>query len=211
MKKQNLTLSGFSLVELMVVVAIIAIMSVSVSVGFRYMGDTLRTKQVAGIISDTVKKAEMEVLRGDYKKNTIQFTAGYLVITSEPENTSLELRLDGTDIKTSDTGVLTKRDGEGKVLGVRSFNGTPPEPVDFVPSPETEWQYQLTSGDEISPIIRFIHFNVEREKLENAVQLSNIIGGPLTIEAPYAKKTGAPITLDVSDADGNHKESLNIQ
>ncbi len=201
----------------MVVVAIIAIMSVSVSVGFRYMGNALLTKQAAGIIMDTVKMAETEVLSTDYKKNTIQFTADYLVITSEPENKSLNLSLgDSADCANGynlnlGTGVLTKRDGYGKVLGVKSVAGGK-ECVQFTASPEIEWQYQLTSGDQVSPVIRFIHFNIQREKPENAVKISTGAGSQLTIEAPYAKKTGTlPINLDVSDADGNHTESLTIQ
>lgn len=190
--------------ELIVVVSIIAIMAVSVSVGFRYMGDAMRTKQVAGIITDVVKRTEMEVLRGDYKKSTINFLTNYLVIESEPENKSLVLSLgdstgcaDGNNLNLG-TGVLTKKDGDGKVLGIKSVAGGT-ECVPFTTSPETEWQYQLSSGDQVSPLVRFIHFNIERDKPENAIQLSDVDSSDkLVIEAPYAKKSGT-VSVKVGD------------
>ncbi|MBN1258710.1 four helix bundle protein [Candidatus Peregrinibacteria bacterium] len=206
---------GFSLIELIVVVSIISIMSVSAVVGVRYMGGTMRVKQAAGYIGDVIKRAEMEALRGDYKKNTIHFTENYLVIVSEPEDKVTGLTFSGANIiQYGYDGILTKTDGEGRDIEVRTVVKDGSDTVNFTASSEIEWAYRLSFSGGRSEIIRFIHFSLEREKPENTVQLSNGSSPQLVIEAPYAKKYlsdgSASFTLEVSDLDGSYTEELKI-
>jgi len=215
MKRKIKTSPAFSLTELIVVVAIISIMSASGVVGFRYMGDTLRTKEAAGVITDTIKKAEMEILREEYTKNTIHFLSDYLVIVSQPEEASMDLEFNGTACVTpGDSGNLIKTDEEGNRLGIDTVTAASPPTYtcnDFTASSETEWRYQILSDGEVSDIIRFIHFNIDRVNLSGITTDGNI-NKTVTIEAPYGKKTITDGTFDltVTSPEG-HTETLTIQ
>jgi four helix bundle protein len=211
---------GFSLVELIVVAAIIAIMSVSGVVGFRYMGDTLRTKEAAGVITDTVKKAEMEIMREEYAKNTIHFLSDYLVIVSEPADKSLGLTVsdctEGRQLNYGSNGNLVKTDGDGNRLEIKTVaSGTNDCIIDFPSSDETEWRYQLTDSSspdtKFSDIIRFIHFNVDRVNLSD-IKVTGGEGKTVAIEAPYGKKTITDGTFNLTvTSPENHQETLTIQ
>ena len=212
----NYKSNGFTLVELMVVVAIIAIMSVAGVVGFKYMGDTMRTKEVAGVITDTVKKAELEILKNDYKKSTIHFLQNYLVIVSEPETASLNLDYGSGCLTTTESGSqnLIKEDGEGSLLEAITV-----PPIDlsvcngFDTATETEWRYQLRTGGKVSAVVRFIHFNLNRVE-PSEITLSADTSQTLVIEAPYAKKTvtgsDSTVSLTLTSPEG-HTETLTIQ
>ncbi|MDH5597223.1 MAG: prepilin-type N-terminal cleavage/methylation domain-containing protein, partial [Candidatus Peregrinibacteria bacterium] len=82
---------GFSLLEIMVVVAIVGIMAGSVVVGFNAFGNTIRTRETAGVLSDLLKGFELETIRRDYQKLTIQFEPAYLVVEADAEGTTLPL------------------------------------------------------------------------------------------------------------------------
>ena len=71
-----------------------------------------------------------------------------------------------------------------------------------------EWSYQLSKDADKSNILRFIHFNLNREDLANPVYISSGEGEFITIKAPYAKKTyssGSEIVLNLEDSDANSK------
>ena len=59
-------MKGFSLLEIMVTVAIIGVMAGSVVVGFNSFGDTVRVRETAGVLTDTVKRLELETIRRDF-------------------------------------------------------------------------------------------------------------------------------------------------
>ena len=207
MKNKISKIKGFSLAELIVVVAIISIMSVSGVVGFRYMGDALRVKEVKGLITDTIKKAELEIIREDYTKNTIHFLEDYLIIVSETEDKELDLNLnmDMDCVEQDDDGNLIKTDGDDNRLAIDTVLATDTYVCeDFNISDEIEWRYQLTrsagSNKEVSEIIRFIHFNINRETPSGiAIDPTSDVEETMIIEAPYAKKTlsKTPITLEI--------------
>ena len=223
MKIQNSKLVGFSLVELLVVIAIIAVLSISSIVGFGYLGDILKAREVTSLLGDTVKQGELKVLRGDIEKSVIKFLPDYLVIEEQFEGASLDLNLgndtgctDGHNINYSD-GNLTQKDGEGVVMQVRSVTSGS-ECVEFKNSEEIEWNYQLTDGDQFSNTIRFVHFNLQRENLSNPISIVEGVGSRIEVEAPYGKKriyddTGLVDSVDiiVEDESQNSSDTLTFR
>ena len=204
---------GFSLVELIVVVAIIAIMSVSSVVGFRYMGEGLRKQETKGIISDLIKRTELEILRGDYSKSTINFLEDFLVIDGDLGDQEIVLTLDdnctnGYQIKSDMPGTLYKKDIDGNVLDAGFISGN--TCIEFNESEEREWQLQVITTDSHSNILRFVHFNVNRENLNNPILIKDGADAKLEIEAPYAKKilSTTPITLGIGYLDDEDNETL---
>ena len=203
---------GFSLIELIVVVSIIAIMSVSTVVGFRHMGEGLRKQETKGIISDLIKRTELEILRGDYQKSTINFLEEFLVINEDLGDQNIELTLGSTcdvgyNIQSNIPGTLYKKDIDGNVLDAGFITGTNPKCIEFSESEEREWQFQVITPSQYSNILRFVHFNVNRENLNNPVLIKDLTDEKLTIEAPYAKKTLSinPIELKIGYQDGDNE------
>jgi four helix bundle protein len=221
--------SGFSLVELLVVVSIVAILSVSSVIGFGYLGNSLRAKEAAGFISDIVKQEELKILRGDFNKAVVHFLPDYLVIEEWQSNATESLSLNPATcnappdnhieypIKISQTGNLTKKDGEGVVLEVRPVADTdPPICAPFANALETEWSYQLASGDQLSAALRFIHFNLQRDNSQGKLSILSNAGAVAEIRAPYGRKSfykadgssADALTLDVGDI--NVRESVTL-
>ncbi|MBN2086950.1 four helix bundle protein [Candidatus Peregrinibacteria bacterium] len=212
----NLNKKGFSLVELMIVISIIAIMTVAGVVGFRGSGDTLVVKQVKGIIEDTVKTLELEIIGDEYEKSTMHFLPNFLVVVSEKGDESLDLSLgadctNGQLINIENDGSLIKRDKEGNPLESKNVSSGTTECIAFNNSSEIEEHYQLSSAGAISPIIRFIHFDVRREKPAGVV-LSGDTDETMEISAPYAKKitSDGSIDLVLTGAEG-HQENFSIK
>lgn len=186
---------GFTLVELIVVVAIVAVMSVSTVVGFGYFGDVMRSREVAGIISDTLKQEELKVLRGDFESATIHFLDDYMVIEEVLEDSSFSLNLgdvcgiEAYQIEFTENGNLIQKDEDGAILKIESVV-SPSKCIElFKDSEDIEWQYQLTSGNEFSDIVRFVHFNIRRDNLDNPISVVSGNDSKVVINAPYAKKT----------------------
>jgi len=193
---------GFSLVELIVVVAIISIMSVSTVVGFRYMGEGLRKQETKGIISDLIKRTELEILKGDYEKSTIHFLEEFFVIDGEVYDQDQALAItttctNGHSIQSNMAGTLYKKGVDGNLLEAGSILADTDRCIEFNNSDEREWQFQVVTDSDHSNILRFVHFNVNRDSSADPVLIKNAkIISPfdkLIIEAPYAKKT-LPLT-----------------
>ncbi len=222
----NPTHGGFSLVELLVVVSIVSILSVSSVIGFGYLGNTLRAKEAAGYISDVVKQEELKILRGDFDKAVIHFLSDYLVVEEwlpeATETLSLSPSLiceEGYQINISEAGNLTKKDGEGEVLQVQPIVGSFPtkECVDFMESKDVEWNFQLTTGDQVSPVIRFVHFNLKRDNEQSGLSILQSAGSKAEIRSPYGRKRffkndDSPTdTLIIDVGDSDVRESITLQ
>lgn len=220
---------GFTMVELMVVIAIISIMSVASVLGFGYLGDTLKTREVAGILVDLIKQEELKILRGDFNKATIHFLKNYVVIEEAEEGYKPELlKLEsscgegGKNYEIGYTpavsGVLTQKDGDGKIVDIKRVESGK-ECIDFTGSTDKEWDYSLNESEEFSESLRFIHFNIQREDLNNPISITDGAGSRIELSAPYGKKiiydsngiSQAKISLTVTDKNDRSKEILNLQ
>jgi four helix bundle protein len=204
---------GFTLVELLVVVAIVAILSVSSVIGFGYLGNTLKARESAGFLSDIVKQEELKVLRGDFDKAVIHFLSDYLVIEEWPSGAAESLGFVNTTCNTNDyeihyaaSGNLTQKNGDGDVIQVKPVIGsdTGIECPGFLKAKDTEWNFQLTSGDQSSAIIRYVHFNLQRDNIQDPLRLNSNAGAKAVVYAPYGRKR-------FFDKDGNPKDSLVLQ
>lgn len=226
-------MKGFSLVEIMVVVAIIAIMASSVVIGFGSFERTVRVRETAGVITDTLKKLELDMIRRDYARQTIHFEKDYLVSEAEAENQASFFSLDrsgnpcpdGEELEATNTSgspiYLAQRDAEGNNLEISiiPISATPKEVcVKFMDSEEAEWNYQLFKGSEVSQTIRFIHFNIRRDDDSSTRAVITDNNYTLQITAPYAAKefydngilTDGPVLLTVKNNDDQH-ETVTLQ
>ena len=207
------------------VVAIVAVMSVSTVVGFGYFGDVMRSREVAGIISDTLKQEELKVLRGDFESATIYLLADYMVIEEVLEDSSFELNFNdngtsctsGYQIDFAQNGNLVQKDEDGAILKIES--ATSSKCIEsFKDSEDIEWSYQLTSGNKFSNIVRFTHFNIRRDNLDNPISIVSDVGSKILISAPYAKKTfysnDSPVgwlELTVNDENLNSANTITLR
>lgn len=203
----------------MVVVAIMAIMAGSVSVGLSSLGDTVRVRETAGVITDIIKKIELESIRREFKKVTINFESDYLALEQESDGDSSSLTWLGMGAGSCEQGEgalhivnpspsdpinLAKRDEYGNNIEIQNYDAGADEDicVDFISTDDTQWVYQAFSDTENSQIIRLIHFNVRREGGATEVQITDGNNYTLEIESPYAKKTyydsGIPATGTVT-------------
>lgn len=227
---------GFTLVELLVVVSIVAILSVSSVIGFGSLGETLRARESAGFISDTVKQEELKVLRGDFEKAVIHFLKDYMVIEEWPTGATEDLKFLEVTCATGDyqiefattaSGNLTQKDGDGVVLEVKPVVA-PNVPVcpSFKTSHDVEWNYQLANADRSSAIVRFVHFNLQRDGIQEGLSLKSGDRSKVEIFAPYGRKRffkwvtePAPPHLDpssslvitVGNADTSVNEAVTLQ
>jgi prepilin-type N-terminal cleavage/methylation domain-containing protein len=207
LKKLLQKLKAFTLVEILVVVAIISIFSVSAVVGFGYLGDILRAREITGYIADVIKQEELKVLRGDFVESNVHFYPHFLIVTEKPEDAQLALALvyDGDcaseegKISFGSDANLIKKNGDGEVLDIISVSNGDYQCVEFVPSDETEWSFQLSDAGKVSNIIRFIHFNLDRENwsanplslFEDSNKYPNSLDSlrsRVEIKAPYSQK-----------------------
>ena len=237
LRRMDETTKGFSLVELLVVVSIIAVLSVSSIVGFGHLGDTLRAREVTGLLSDLIKQEGLKVLRGDFETVTINFLADYVVIEEQEEGASMKLALGlacedgGYKISWVNSGNLIQKDEDGAIIRIKSvLPEDPPECIDFKGAEEIEWNYQLTDGDRFSNIVRFAHFNLQRENLDNPIFITSAVDPALEIipssgedsrieiTAPYGKKRiyydDKPVeSVDITaeDENGNSRDTLTIR
>lgn len=206
---QNAKLSGFSLVELLVVISIVAILSISSVVGFGQLGDMLKTRQATGLLADIIKQEELKVLRGDFEKVIVHFLENYVVIEAYAEDEPYELTTGASciggnyNLNLPMSGNLTQKDGDGAIIKIETIT-TPPDIkcIGFYDSEETEWDYQFTGDDGTSNVVRFIHFNIQRDSQAEPLSIRMHAGSRVEILAPYGKKK-------VYDEQGNLRDDPN--
>lgn len=224
-------MKGFSLLEIMVTVAIISIMAGSVVIGFNSFGQTVRLRETAGVITDTVKNLELEMIRREYKKQTVNFEPDYLVVEAEVENQTLPLIWEGLGgdclpeeewLKIDNSGSLSpvylaQRDQYGNNIEIASIKAftVGKACVAFKDSEETEWQYQVFRGSQGSQIIRFLHFNIRRDDSKDKPTIKPN-KYTLEISAPYAAKEffddgdppSGPVTLTIQNDESSEDITL---
>ena len=205
---------GFSLVELLVVITIIAVLSASSFAGFGYLGDILKVNEVSNVLKDSIKYEGLKILRGDFVRSDINFLSDFLVINQHPKETDLTLsfkryeKCEGKyqilftlsdDVQAAS---LIKKNKNGKVLNIKSVRNGGSECISFKNSKDTIWDYQLISSKKSSNIIRFTHFNIQRSNLNDLMSIAEGNGSRVEIRAPYSKKY-------FYDSDGNLRSDPN--
>ena len=162
---------AFSLIELMVVVAIMAIMASGAVIGLGRTTDDMAVRESANHIKDVIQKAELVALQGEVAIE-IRFLPGFLVINEVYGETPSRITIDGAcappyeGFSVAGTGKVTQTtDLHGMGFETELYdNGPASQPFcfDFDSAPDTEWTFRFESGEEYG-VIRYAHFNLLRD------------------------------------------------
>lgn len=216
---------GFSLVELMVVVVMIAVLSFAAVVGFGRLGEVLKVREVSSLIRDVVGQEELKILRGELNRSTVYLLEDYMIIDESGMNDRLSISIIDTVTDCDETGLLfdsdsdadlTQMDDEGNVIDSKRVLEDSELCVYFNTSEEVEWAYQLSNQNEVSNIIRFVHYNLNRDRVHVPVQVSFGAGHAVRLEAPYGKRlflddSGVQVenfSIEISNADTADKPEV---
>ena len=188
----------------MVTIAIISIMAGSVVIGFNSFGQTVRVRETAGVITDTLSNLELEMIRREYSKQTVHFEEDFIVIEAQPESPELTLNWKGMggdcnsdmgwmeidNTGSPDTIFLAQRDEYGNNVEIVPIGAglVVDKCVDFYESDETQWLFQLFKDSKKSQAIRFMHFNIRRSDLAANAKITAGTDYTLEISSPYAAK-----------------------
>jgi len=164
---------GFTLVEMIVAVAILAILAPSAYFGLNGFMERREVVQASKIIKDIVVRYELEVLTGIGEVELI-FFPNFIVSKEEHGSQIPELRLssdcENEGVVLEDSGYFSanKKSGDDWMKNIEASEFEPFEYCfDFSTSPNIERAFALhTETGEKS--IRFIHFNVNRDKQQQA-------------------------------------------
>jgi len=192
-KKQKQS-NAFTLVELLIVISILAILGVSAVVGFGGFSDKLGMEQATTVVDDVIAELENEILMEKYEKTTLYFYPHYLLAISEPKGSTkptLELsnqscEPSGQALANYKAGNLIIKNEQGEIIQIKALPSEHNECVDFKASGDLEWEVQLRNSELYSPVIRFIHFNLDPEK-RGEITLANQ-NTRLELEEPYANQ-----------------------
>ena len=217
---------GFTLLEVMVVMAIIGIMSATVLIGIDTFGKSVRVEETAGVIQDVIKKMQLETTQGDFETNELHFENNFLAVESGLMGSSLELNYLGLGAnscksheatlelkKMGEVTYLIKKDEKGNSLETKTFKNDQTLCLDFSSSKETEWQFETFSGSDHSNVIRLIHFNINRSDLNTPIGIVNGKAKSVLISAPFGKKEYfenqiKQETLSLTLTDGDENETI---
>lgn len=220
---------GFTLIEVIVVIAIITVLSTSLWMGFSAFGQNTQVKETAKIIQDLLNQLELEVSQGFAVENKVSFEKGYLKVRTQTPDSILSLSEAGLGKEGCKPTEIALKIGEGeKNLYLKKTNekGDPLEISvvhaneivcipSFMKSSEVNWNYQLLSPKQASNLIRFLHFNLRSSSFSSEVKIVEGTDLEMQYKAPYGQKTyfkngiplNEPLSLTLSDVEG-HEEVL---
>lgn len=214
----EMTVRGFSLVELMVTVAIIAIVSGTAYVGLGSFRESLVVQQSVEVVKDTLYMVEQEIVRDEWESATIYFDEDYLRIYAEPEDASLNLDFDpgcpqDVGVVSTDLGELQKKN-EKVTVKILNFNNDS-DCGNFMASKDLVWEWQMFYEGEESPNVRYFHYNKNRESTGD-LSITTGADSYMVIEGPYVSKkyynsVGVEQTnLNLTLTDGDNEEDFEL-
>jgi len=187
---------GFSLVELMLVVVIIAVMAGAVSIGFSTFLGGVGVKNAAGHIQDVLHQLDLETAVSEYEKSTVSFEESFLLVDSKLAGTGITLSwqvpgatcaIDELSMKSSQDALLYTRDVAFKnltsPLQVQAGTEVCVNPLKLM---EREIVYQLESPSDASNKIRIFPLNYNEGETDEVRLEANDYS--LEILAPYSQK-----------------------
>jgi len=190
---KSANIKGFTLMEMMVYVAIVAIMSGAAIVGLGSISDTFDPARAGEIIKSRIEWTAEAFARGEFLKATFYFreNRNHLVITLQPPNAALDLTWDEANncLTTTEPGVfrLKVTDRDGAIPDEGNFDSGMELCVDFENMPDIERQYQLINDEGgMSQIIGFAHFN--SKDTGYSVSFGPGTDAELIMDAPHGKK-----------------------
>ncbi|MFH0838042.1 MAG: prepilin-type N-terminal cleavage/methylation domain-containing protein [Patescibacteria group bacterium] len=211
---------GFTLIELMVTIAIIVIMTGAVSVGFNSFFSTVGVQNAEGYISGIIDELKMETINDEYKKSSVFFESSYLLADSV--NAGADLTLSWEKVLTADGDceagdIRLKSSGDAELLlgsADKVFSSVQiPKDGEICVNPleykEREFVYNLESGHGFSNEIRIFPLNLNLRGSDNIFVKDNDYR--LDILRPYGQErryqngtlldenTAATITIKSTD------------
>lgn len=158
---------GFTFVELMVVVAIMAILAGTVSVGWHSFSDFIAFQNATGTIEDILDEITTDHLRDEYKETSVWFESEYLLVDSVSHEARLTLGWEKVSAAVGDCAVgdiklkspvtaqFFANDGEGNPL----FDSVPLQAdeefcIDPLEYKEREMVYELQTDEDFSNRLR---------------------------------------------------------
>lgn len=218
---------GFTLIEMMVVVAIIAILAGAASIGLKSFSATVSIKNAGSLLGDIIQEISTEAVLKDYEKTSIYFNSFHLLADSKMPSATMMLTWapvivpsDGCrtgDIKltSSADAQLFERNKEGNSLGtpitLTQGGSTCINPVKYQ---EREIVYQLQTDTAFSNKIRIFPVNPDFTGTNVVVVVGNRYR--LDILQPYGQKKlynnnvlvekGATSQLTIENMNDNSEE-----
>jgi len=197
----------------MVVIAIIAIMSVSATVGIGVLKEVLAPRHAASFIQDLIKETEMALMREEYDEATAYLTGGrdYLVIAAKSRDAAFNLSWNNAAgcLTAPASGELKKESerGAAEMFSVEKAETVCPV---FAGAGDMEWRYRLVSAGKVSPVVRYARFNTDRPSsifLAAGTDAEIVMTGRHAIRRLYDHGNSVnKLTLTLTDNESNSSE-----
>ena len=225
----NKKIKAFTLIELMVVVAIMAIMSVGASVGFQSFFQYVTVQNASGYLQTVISQLSTEVSDNDYKKSSVYFEDRYLLVDSRSVNADLTLGWEKVLVATPDcqVGDIKLKSSDDAQLLEGGANDTPStvqmsQNEEICVNPfkykEPETIYDLQAGRAFSNQIRIFPLDLEKGNSSGAYIEANDY--QLDILGQYGKKKrykagnllddSTPATLIIKSTDGEAEVTFDL-
>lgn len=201
MKQKKISTKGFTLVELLVIIAVISILSISTVSGFESLRQTLRLQETTQYLTDLISQAQLKILRGDYKKTTLHFFEHFIMADHEISGAELELKIGENCVQyiglqgiftygfeSTVNGTLISTDNNGNTKTYNLVANQKKCDIDLLQDENTKLTFELRDGDKFSNQIEVSQFNLQRNPPENPIQISVGAKSKMEILPPYGKK-----------------------